>query len=145
MITEKEAVLLRHLRQNSRKSIARISDETNIPLTTLHDTLHKLEAKLRLRHVSLLNFSRLGYNVRVNITIGAYDKELLKIFLIQSHNVNTLSSLVKNSEGTDFYADCVFRDLKEYSEFKDKLKEFDLRSFNETYVVDEIKIEEMTI
>lgn len=142
MIAEKERVLLEHLRQNSRKSLAKISSETKIPLSTLFEALKRLESNVILKHVSLLDFSKLGYGVRVNFLINAMEKNQLKDFLIGSANVNNLSSM---TNGCDFMLECIFKDLKELSEFRERLEKFRIRDVMEIFVIDEIKKEEFCI
>ena len=125
---EKEAVLLKHLRQNSRKSLVKISQEENIPVSTLFDTLKKLESSIVLKHVSLIDFLKLGYGTKVHFVISSKKKQELKEFLMQNHNVNTLSSLIN---GYDFYVECIFKDLKEMTEFKEKLEKFEINNLEE--------------
>lgn len=138
MMKEKELILLKHLRQDSRRSLAQISKETNIPVSTLFEILKKLESKAILKHVSLIDFSRLGYSLKVNFAISSKQKQELKEFLMQCFNVNSLSSLIN---GYDFYAECIFKDLKEISKFKEKLEQFEIKNLEETFIVDEVKKE----
>ena len=142
MITEKETILLKHLRQNSRKSLAKISEETSIPVSTLFDTLKKLESNVIVKHVSLLNFSKLGYSLKMCFAISTKQKQELKGFLIQSQNVNSLSSLMN---GYDFYIECIFKDFKEMTEFKENLEKFQIETIDETFIVDELKKEEFCV
>jgi len=138
MLKEKELILLTHLRKNSRKSLAKISKESSIPISTLFDTLKRLESSIVLKHTSLIDFSKLGYSFRVNFALSSKNKHELREFLMQSYNVNTLSSLIN---GYDFYVECVFRDLKEMTEFKEKLEKFGLKDIKENFIVEEIKKE----
>ena len=138
MIKEKQEVLLKHLRENSRKSLVKISKETNIPVSTLFDTLRKLESSIVLKHVSLIDFLKLGYGTKVHFVISSKKKQELKEFLMQSYNVNTLSSLIN---GHDFYVECIFKDLKQMTEFKEKLEKFEINNLEENFVVDEVKKE----
>ena len=138
MLKEKEEILLKHLRQNSRKSLAQISKETSIPVSTLFDSLKRLESNVILKHVSLLDFLKIGYGLKINFAVSSKQKQELKEFLMQNHNVNSLSSLVN---GHDFYAECLFKDLKERTEFKEKLEKFDITTLEETFIIEEIKKE----
>lgn len=138
MLKEKELILLQHLRQNSRKSLAKISKETNIPISTLFDTLKGLESNIITKHVSLLDFSKLGYSLKANFAIRSKQKQRLKEFLMQNQNVNSLFSLIN---GFDFYAECVFRDLKQLIEFREQVENYDIKKLEETFIVDEIKKE----
>lgn len=138
MLTEKEAVLLKHLRANSRKSLVQISKESNIPVSTLFDTLKKLEHSVVVRHVSLVDFAKLGYGVRVNFAVGSKNKKEIRDFLLNHPSVNSISSLIG---GQDFYFECIFKNLKEMTEFKQELDKYELHNFYETFIVEELKKE----
>ena len=140
MITSKEVLLLKRLRNDSRRSLNSISKEINIPTSTLFDTLKKLESEVIIRHVSLIDFPKLGYNLKVIFSISLNQKKELKKFLMESRHVNSLSSLING-----FHAECVFKDLKEMTEFKEDLKKFEIDEIKEFFIVDEIKREEFRI
>lgn len=142
MLTEKEKILLRHLRKNSRKSLTRISREEGIPVSTLFETLKRLEQKAVKRHVSLIDFSKLGYGFKVNFAIGSKNKKDLKDFLINSGYVNSLYSLIS---GHDFYAECIFPSLKKLTEFKEDIDQFFITSIEENFIVEEIKKEDFIL
>jgi len=135
ILSEKELSLLRHLRQNSRKSLARVSKESDIPTSTLFDNLRRLESKAISRHVSLLDFQKLGYNVKANFAISASRKKELKDFLVNSRNVNSVSTLISDY---DFFAECVFKDLREMSMFKDEIEKFGILNIHEHFIVEEV-------
>jgi len=141
MLTEKEKLLLRYLRRNSRVSLAEISRETKIPLSTLFETLRKLELKAILRHTSLVDFSKIGYNLKVNFVIKARNKQELREFLFNNMNVNSFSSLIN---GHDFYAECVFRDLFELNKFKEALERFQAVA-DEIFIIEVLKKEEFNL
>ena len=69
MLTEKELSILSILRENSRKTLVDISKETNIPVSTVFDNINKLEQKAIKKHVSIMDFSKLGFNARANIMV----------------------------------------------------------------------------
>ena len=138
MLKEKEAVLLQHLRQNSRKSLTEISKETKIPVSTLFDALKRLESGTIIKHVSLLNFPNLGYGLRVSFAIGTKQKNNVKKFLLHNPNVNSLYSLIN---GYEFLAECVFKDFKEVIDFKNALEELQATDMQEIFIVEELKRE----
>jgi len=136
MVTAKEILLLKKMRNNSRKSLNSLSKELDIPTSTLFDTLKKLESEVIIRHTSLVDFSKLGYGIKVIFSINTNQKKDLREFLIVNENVNSLSSLING-----FQAECVFRDLKEMTEFKERLKKFEIEELKEFFIVDEMKRE----
>jgi DNA-binding Lrp family transcriptional regulator len=135
MLNEKEKVLLNHLRSNSRTSLAEISKATDIPISTLFSMLRRLEKDTIHKHTSLIDFSKTGHSIRLHIAMASRDKQKLKEFLINNRNVNSLSSLIN---GFDFYADCIFRDWKQLTSFKESLERFDITRINETFIVEEL-------
>ena len=134
---EKELELLKHLRNNSRRSLVRISKEINVPVSTLFDMLKRLESNIITKHVSLLDFSKLGYNIKINFAIKSKQKRELKDFLLNHSNVNTLSSSINDC---DFYAECIFKEMKDMIDFKEKVESFDSK-VEENFVIEELKKE----
>lgn len=139
MLTEKELILIKHLRRNSRKSLRKIGEEEKVPVSTLFDSLRRLESGIITKHSSLLNFHKMGYHIKVNFALSSSKKKDLKDFLMKSGNVNNLFLL---TNGYHFFAECVFKDLNEMENFKDNLRKFNLAEFQENFVLEEIKKEE---
>ena len=137
-LSQTELLILLELRKNSRASLADISRITNIPASTVFDKLGNLNKKAIKKHVSLFDFSKLGYNLRVGYFIKAKDKDKLREYLSSHRSVNTI---YKTSNGYDFFVDAVFKNFKENHDFKEKLQEFDLENLQEHHIVDEIKHE----
>ena len=135
MFNEKDLILLRHLRSNSRKSLAKISRETNIPTSTLFDRLTKLERDIVKKHTSLIDFSKVGYSSFVTFFIKSNNKEKLKSFLSSNKSVN---SLCRISPGFDFYVECVFKDLRDVDEFMEELNVLKITKLKQSFIVDEL-------
>ena len=138
MLSEKEQILLKILRDNSRKSLSKISKETDIPISTLFELLKRLEQKCIHKHVSLVNFSHLGYNVKMNFALKVNNKEGLRKLLKTHKNVNTLSTVLSEY---DFFVETIFKDLKEMMDFKESIERFGIITSDEFFVVDELKKE----
>lgn len=138
MLSNNEAMLLSHLRENSRKSLAVISKETGIPASTLFEMLKRLEQNVIHKHVTLMDFSKIGYNVKVHFVVGSKNRQELKDYLVGHENINSLSSI---ATGQDFFCEGVFKNLKDWSEFKEKVEEIGINKFEENYVLDEVKRE----
>lgn len=142
MIKEKEKILLKHLRKDSRKSLSKISKETGISVSTLFYMLKRLEKRYIKKHVSLIDFSKLGYGFSASFFISTKDKAKVKEFLKRSKNVNTMSTTVN---GADFYVECLFKDLKDNENFKESLRSTGVISVQEHMIVENIKKEEFSI
>jgi|SRR3989344_9252280 len=122
MIPEKNLLLLAHLRENARKSLASISKATNIPATTLFDKLKEIES-LVIKHTTLVDFNQLGYGIRKNIILKGKDKDKLKQFLINHANTNSVYEI---NTGYDFMIECVFKDYGSYHKFLNELDELSI-------------------
>jgi len=138
MLKENDMIVLRHLRENSRQSLAKLSKKTKMPISTLFDKVNKLEKEVIKKHVSLLDFTNLGYGVLVNFLIKSSSKQEIKDFLYNNPSVNSFCTV---SPSFDFYAECIFKDLKEMDTFKESLLKYKLIELNETFVVDTLKKE----
>ena len=142
MLKESDLLLLKHIRENSRQSLAKINKKTNIPISTLFDKLNKLEKEIVSRHVSLIDFSKAGYSLLVNFSLKTSDKEKTKEFLLKSQNVN---SLYRVSPNFDFYVECIFKDLKDLDSFKERFSGYCIDEFEENFIVDELRREEFFV
>jgi DNA-binding Lrp family transcriptional regulator len=119
-----------------------MSRKTNIPVSTLFDRLKTNEEQLILKHTSLIDFSKLGYNVRTNVTIKVdrEDKEALKEYLMKHPQIN---SMYKINNGFDFMIEGVFKQLKEMEEFMDILQnKFRIQDHKSFFIIEDLKREE---
>ena len=141
MISEKDLLILSHLRNNARQKLTEISKKTGIPVSTVHDRVRVHEEKTIKKHTSLLDYSKLGYNARINIAIRVDkdSKEALQKFLSEHESTNTL---YKVNYSFDFLGEFIFKNLNEAHNFADHIE----KNFNAQTqlmnVIDEIKKEE---
>ena len=138
--TKKELIVLSHLRQNARKSLTNISRRTGVPVSTLFDKLKKYEKGLIKKHTILLNFNKLGFDVRVKtlLKVTKDNKENLMEHLMKHQNVNSISSV---TNGFDFIIETVFRNLKDMQNFSSNLDQFQIEKKEEFFIVEEFKNE----
>ncbi|MFC1774942.1 Lrp/AsnC family transcriptional regulator [Nanoarchaeota archaeon] len=132
--------LIKELRLNSRQSLARISKKTNIPISTLFERLKKLEDDVITRHVSIVDFSKLGYFLKVHFTMSTKQKDELRFFLKTNRNVNSAFTIMN---GTDYYVECIFKNINMLNEFKENLKTFEVM-YEEAFVLEESLVENFT-
>ncbi|MCX6709483.1 MAG: Lrp/AsnC family transcriptional regulator [Candidatus Woesearchaeota archaeon] len=138
--TENDVLILSHLRKDSRKSIALISRETGIPISTIFDKIERLEKKIIKKYTTIIDFSKIGYNFRVNFMIKARDdkKENVKNLLLLHPNINTL---LRINNGYDFYAELVFHDLSELDSFNEKLSQAGAKESISHHIIEDVKRE----
>ena len=140
MLQKKELVILSHLRQDARKNLTSISKETGMPVSTIFDRIKRYEKGLIQKHTALLDFSKLGYDVKVHIALKVpKDKrESFKSYLLREPLVN---SVYRINNGYDFMIEAVFRNIKEVHDFIEGLDEYKVKSAEQHFVLEEIKRE----
>lgn len=140
-MNQKDVKIIAHLRQNARMPLTKMSKATHIPVSTIFDRLRFNENELITKHTSLLNFSKLGYNTRANITIKVErdDKDNLKEFLMKHHSVN---SVYKINNGFDFMIEGIFKQINDLEEFIELLEsKFQIKDHKTFFVIEDLKRE----
>ncbi|RMF54461.1 Lrp/AsnC family transcriptional regulator [Candidatus Woesearchaeota archaeon] len=138
MVSKKDALILCNLRRNSRQSIAKIGKNSGIPASTVFDRLRKLEGNIISKYVSLIDFQKIGYHIRLFFVFKAFDKEKLKKFLINHQNINSVHSVHGEN---DFFVEAVFKDLNQFESFLEDLNNNEIKEKDYYYVVEELKRE----
>ncbi|MBI3032397.1 Lrp/AsnC family transcriptional regulator [Candidatus Woesearchaeota archaeon] len=149
MLTTEEQRIIAHLRKDSRASLVAMSEETNIPQSTIYDKLHDLEQSVIKKHTCLLNYKQLGYAIEVKMALkigevtdqnGKRSKEDMIQFLKQHKQINSAFHI---NSTFDFFIECIFRDYSEMFSFINELKEkFNIEKQELYHVLHEIKHEE---
>jgi DNA-binding Lrp family transcriptional regulator len=140
IIKRKDMLLMTHLRRNARENLTRISKLTHIPVSTVFDRLREFEKGLIQKHTTLLDFRRLGFDIRVNMLfkVSKDMRDSLRDFLMSNENVN---SLFKVNNGYDYLVEAVFRDMNDLQRFTDLLDKFRIESRQELFVLEDLKRE----
>ena len=137
MLSKNEMMILANLRQNSRQSLANISRNTNIPVSTVYDKIKYHENRVIKKFTLILDFPALGFNIRANVLVKGNKKEL-RDFLLNNWNVNSVFQL---NDGYDFAVDCIFRYMSELKEFIEQLEKMGVKK--EVYfVINELRRED---
>ena len=140
-LNEKDFFILGHLRKNARISLTELSRKTNYPVSTIHDRIKQIENKFVRKYASIVDFSKLGYDLRMQIFLKIRPEERQEVMthLIYQNNVNTV---VMVSDEFDFLVDCYFTDKLEYNRFLKEIKnKCDLLDYKEIEIIDELKEE----
>jgi DNA-binding Lrp family transcriptional regulator len=139
---EKDIEILSHLRENSKQPLAKISEKTGIPKSTIHDRIKENERSVIKKHTILLDYYKMGYFCRANILLKVdhRDKNELQSFLSEHPAVNSLY-LVNHKY--DFMVDVFFHHMKLSQDFLDDLEQrFSIQNKDVNYILHEIKQEE---
>lgn len=139
---EIERSLLKNIRDNSRQSIAKLSRRSNTSPATLYAVLRRLDSKLITKHVAIIDFSKLGFNIRVNILFNVLNEEFSKK-LEKLEQINSLYKVIGNDNS--YLADCLFKDLKEFSEFKEEILHKQGAIISEIFLIETLKQENLSL
>src|SRR3989338_7081393 len=106
--TKKDFILMTFFRNNARENLTRISRLTAIPVSTIFDKLREYEKDLIKKHATLVDFRKLGFDIRANLLfkISREQRDDFKDFLIKHENIN---SVFKVNNGFDFLVETVFK------------------------------------
>jgi len=117
-LKNKDFEIIRQLRSNSRQTLTEISKKTHIPITTLYDKLKLYEKNTIIKHTSILDFTKLGFNAKTQIYLKTTNqqRDRLKGFLTNHDNVNNVCLL---SNDYDFSVEGIFEDVEKVREFMD--------------------------
>lgn len=140
-MNQKDLQIIANLRTDARMPLTKMSKKTGIPVSTIFDRLKMNESDLIVKHTSLLDFAKLGYNTRANITlkVDRDDKEALKAFLVKHQSVN---SVYKINNGFDFMVEGIFKQIKDMEEFIDDLeKRFKIQDKKSFFIIEDLKKE----
>ena len=141
MLTKKDLLILTQLRNNSRETLTKISKNTGVPISTIFDKIKCYQSSLIKKHTTLIDFSRLGFNARVNIMVKVdrEKREEARKFLLSHQNTN---SVYKVSNGFDFLIEGIFKNVKEVEDFIDFLGgKFRLEQTQVYYIIEDVKKE----
>ena len=141
MLSKKDAEIISHLRNNARKKITHISREMQIPVTTIYDRVRANENRFVKKHVTLLDFPKLGLHAKAHVAIKVNkdSRETLQKFLMQDPNVNSLSKI---DFGQNFLAEVVFSNMSDVQFFIENLEERYKATTQVFSVIEELKKEE---
>jgi len=122
MIGEKEKKIIVELRKDSRQDITKLAKKHDYPKSTMYDILHKLEDQGILVHTSKVDFEKLGFPIQIFMVIKTTSahKELMKKFLMEKKNVNSIYTV---NQGSNFHFESIFRNQKEVEDFLEELEE----------------------
>ena len=141
MLKTNDLLILKHLREDARKSLAKIAREERIPISTLFSKVNKLESSVIKSSTSLLDFSKLGYSLTTAIFLNLKDnskKEAID-FLAKHPNTNCLSKI---NNGFDLFLEAIFDNMKSYIDFCGDLKKLNTKTRLIFFVVEELKKED---
>jgi DNA-binding Lrp family transcriptional regulator len=135
----KELHIVRHLRVNARETLTRLSKKTGIPISTLFDKLNQYKDDVILRHTCLIDYTKLGFDLRVHLLFKVQkDKERFEKFITEHYQVN---SVFKINNGYDYLVEAVFKNMRDFTEFMQGFDKFAIKDRKEFYVLQDLRRE----
>ena len=141
MIQQRDLKILSALRTNARVKLSDISKATRVPISTIWDRLREYEGKIIRGHITLLDFSRLGFATRAQVLIKTdmRCREMLREYLSKHQNVNTFCKI---NNGFDYMVEIVFVTIRQMEDFLENLEQkFTIHNLEIHYIVEDIKKE----
>ncbi len=141
MIGNEELLILAHLRKNARKSLAMISRELGMPISTVFDRVNKLQEEIITKNTTFIDFAKLGHGLKINYVIRAKKNKAKQLinFLMSNHKVNSVFKLKNDNE---FVIETIFRNMVEFDNFTETLDDYKAKNINVINIVEELKKEE---
>ena len=138
MLSKKEIKILSHLRQDSRQRFISIARKTGMHKLTVSNITKKLQNKRIIKHTALLDFRNMGYGIITSFALKSRQKSRLNDFLFSHPNINSLSTIEGNY---DFFAEAVFRNMKDMHDFIEELDTFEIEDMQQIHLIEDIKKE----
>lgn len=134
-----EREIIRLMRTGKRLNMSEIARQLRLPVSTVIDTIRRIENRYVIKRASLLNYPTLGYfsNARIAVKLSPSKKKPFLEFLKKEECVNSIFHI---NSGFDFMIDCVWKDalcMKEWilrvnEGFEPQLQVFSIIKVEET-------------
>jgi Lrp/AsnC family transcriptional regulator, regulator for asnA, asnC and gidA len=123
VISDKDLAILSHLRRDARTKVTNIAQMMDMPATTVYEKIRTHKKKgIVTKHVSLLDFSKLGYNATAYISVSPNQKNTSELLEYLANNDNVNSLFLTNS-GDGLLFEVIFENMLRLQEFIDHLNE----------------------
>ena len=136
-----DQLLIEHLRKNARETLTSISRKTKIPISTLYDKLKLHEKSVIVKHATIVDFSKLGYNCRANIFLKV-ERDLREKLCGYLKAHSSVNNLFKVNNGFDFLVEGVFESVRRMEDFLEEIETaFKLEEKKAHYIIEDLKRE----
>lgn len=140
MMKKNELLILSHLRQNARNSLTKISRRTGLPVSTIFDKLRSYEKSFIRRHTTIIDFQKLGYEIRVAVAVESSRENRDSLIRYLTHHVS-VNSVYRINNCCDILIEGIFRNLDELKIFYESLERFHIKTKHEFFILEDIKRE----
>ncbi|HYD03848.1 MAG TPA: Lrp/AsnC family transcriptional regulator [Alphaproteobacteria bacterium] len=138
--SKRDILLMTFFRKNARENLTQISRMTRIPVSTIFDKLREFEKGLIQKHTTLVDFRKLGFDIRLNMMfkISKESRENFREFLVTNEHIN---SVYRVNNGFDYMIEAIFKDMADLQRFTELLDRFQIEDKQELFVLEDIKRE----
>jgi len=141
-LNKSELHLLSMLRSNARTSVTSLANRATLPVRTTFEKLQHLEKKVITKYVTLLDFFRLKFPIRIYFFIATNNHQEVLDFLKKNNHVNSCYLLQHTGE---FAIDAIFPSFQQAQIFKEQLHSLDLTFFQEHYIAETLAQEQFLV
>lgn len=142
MISEKDIKIVSYLRKNSRATLTDISKKTNVPVSTVYDRIKSTNKNIIKKYTSIVDFPKLGYNIRAQILLKAKETQKFHNLIKQNYNINSVYRL--NSE-YNYLFDVIFKTMSGMEKFNRSLDSLDVEKVQIHFVSEQVFSENFNI
>jgi DNA-binding Lrp family transcriptional regulator len=138
--TKRDALLMTFFRRNARENLTQISRQTHIPVSTIFDKLRDFEKGLIQKHATLVDFRRLGFDIKINMLfkVARDSRDEFRDFLMGNEHIN---SIFRINNGYDYMIEGIFRDMSDLQKFTELLDRFKIEAKQELFILEDLKRE----
>jgi len=141
VLNDKELLIIKLLRKNSRHKLTVMSKITGLAASSIFDMIKRLEESLITNHTILINLDKIGFHGRANIALKLNPDARTNLinYLSKHENINSIYRL---HNGYDLLIECIFRNIAEVDNFTEELeKKFNIKDKKVFNITEEIQRE----
>ncbi|MBU0456632.1 MAG: Lrp/AsnC family transcriptional regulator [Nanoarchaeota archaeon] len=138
-MNEKELQIISHLRNDARTSLSTVSQEVEMPISTVYDKVTRMhKSSIVKKYTALVDFPKLGYHYNAKIALRVPREQKGELFtFLQNHK--SINSFHEINNGFDFLIETIHKDIKEYLSFMEILQEsFTIQELHEYQIINDV-------
>ena len=120
-ICHKDIVIISALRNNARESLKVIGAKFSIPTSTVYDKIRSYEKDVIKKHVTLIDFSKMGFLCQVTIAIKLAEYQIKELYDF-AKNRKEVNNAYEINHGYDILMECIFPSRTEMKLFLEELE-----------------------
>ena len=121
-MNDREKHLIKALRRNSRANIKEIAETLNCPVSTLYDTLHKLEKKNIVEYTAKIDYEKIGYPIQAIIILKTTTEHNSKLYAYLNKRTE-LNTIYRINNRTSYCVEAICKTQQELNELLEEIEE----------------------